>query len=422
MEHIMEKYIRRGLFLVLLSLFCASQSARSQEYFRELDTSSQLPLVNQPEPQGEDKYNLSVGPIRLNVAAGVALEFNDNIRLSPNDEKISDLIFRPSVSLEGRWKLSDLNTLRISIGASYAKYFSHSEFDSRSLLLSPNSALSFTIRIGEALLTISERFSYQEDPFDLPVISGTGNFRRFENRIGAQLDWALTPTFTLTTGYVHYNLRTFDTKFESLDRSIDTFYVRPAFAVSPTVAAGLNASVNFISFTKSTHSDSRSYLIGPFVDWAITPYTHAAAEVGYQKFDSATSDVFQDNGSVGSVYARVSITNLLSESFRHRLSFTKTNEIGFETSTFDLYHVEYGADWAIHKDVSLEPTIFYEHYSTSGNPKEKADRVGAAVGLRYLFTPSVTLGLDYRYLVKNSNLFNSDYQQNLVLLSLFYNF
>jgi hypothetical protein len=418
----MENFVHRGLLLIYCCMLGTLQPARAQEYFRELDTSSRLPLLNQPQPPGEDKYNLSVGPVRLNVAAGLALEFNDNVRLSPNDEKISDIILRPSISVEGRWKLSEMNTLRISVGASYAKYFSHSEFDSRSLLLSPNSALSFSIRIGEALLTFTDRFSYQEDPFDLPVISGTGNYRRFENRIGAQLDWAINPLLTLSTGYTHYNLWTFDKKFDSLTHSIDTFFVRPAFAVSPTVAVGLDASVNFITFSNSTHDDSRSYLIGPFVDWAITPYTHASAEIGYQKFDSSGSDVFQDSGSGGAVYARGTVTNLLSESFRHRLSFTKTNEIGFESSTYDLFHLEYGADWAVHKDISLEPTVFYEHYTTSGSPKEKADRVGAAIGVRYLFTPSVTVGLDYRYLVKNSNLSHADYQQNLVLLSLFYNF
>ena len=68
------------------------------------------------------------------------------------------------------------------------------------------------------------------------------------------------------------------------------------------------------------------------------------------------------------------------------------------------------------------PTFFYEHYKTSGSFPEKANRYGALLGLRYILTPSVTMGLDYRFLLKDSNLKDSDYQQNLVLLSLFYNF
>jgi uncharacterized protein (PEP-CTERM system associated) len=69
--------------------------------------------------------------------------------------------------------------------------------------------------------------------------------------------------------------------------------------------------------------------------------------------------------------------------------------------------------------------IFYEHYTTSApldEIGEKADRYGASIGLRYILTPSITLGLDYRYIYKDSNLPDLDYRQNLVLLSVYYNF
>jgi uncharacterized protein (PEP-CTERM system associated) len=53
---------------------------------------------------------------------------------------------------------------------------------------------------------------------------------------------------------------------------------------------------------------------------------------------------------------------------------------------------------------------------------EEAHRFGAAFGIRYHFSNSITLGLDYRYIYKDSNLDNQDYYQNLAFLSLYYKF
>jgi uncharacterized protein (PEP-CTERM system associated) len=84
--------------------------------------------------------------------------------------------------------------------------------------------------------------------------------------------------------------------------------------------------------------------------------------------------------------------------------------------------VEYDADWKVMEKLELGPTVFYEHYTTSGSLGENADRIGAAIGLRYHIRNNLTLGLDYRYIWKNSNLEGLDYYQNLIFLSLYYKF
>ena len=58
----------------------------------------------------------------------------------------------------------------------------------------------------------------------------------------------------------------------------------------------------------------------------------------------------------------------------------------------------------------------------SGLTPETANRFGAALGLRYVLTPSVTLGADYRFVWKDSNLPDAGYEQDMVLVSLYYNF
>lgn len=421
-------YLSRGLALTALSAgILAPKVLHAQdEYFRELGSPRQTSPVVQLNPQEEDKYNLAVGPVRFNVAAGAGIEYNDNITLSDHDRE-SDFIFRPSLNLDAVWNISELNTLRFSLGLSYAKYFNHSEFDTRGVLLSPNSELAFSVHVGNnVIVTLRDRFSYQEDPFDIPTISGVAAFRRFENLAGLQADWDVNPNVRLTGGYNHYNLWAHDVAFNQLDRSIDTLYIRPAVKITPQVTVGADASVSFVQYTHDILNDGTSYLVGPYIDVAITDNTRAYLEAGYQNFTFDNSGTIRDTDDSNTYFIKAELDNRVSENFNHRLSFSKTTEPGYTSNFYELYHLEYAADWRLTPSVVIDPILFYEHYETSGGRNggfsEKADRYGAALGMRYVVSPSITFGADYRFILKNSNVPDSDYYQNLVLLSVFYNF
>ena len=430
------------------ALAAAVPRVSAQEYFNRIDTPEDLAPVtptsapNEAEtnpaesvnfsnlgvpnqPAGEEKYNMALGGLHFGLAAGVGLEYNDNINLAPSGQRLSDWAFRPSVTVDSTYAFSELNTLRFSLGASYAKYFRYSQFDTRGVLISPNSILALTMHVGQVAITFRDRFSYQEDPFDEPTISNTAVYRRFENQVGIQADWAINEMLDLTGGYDHYNLWTIDNQFSSLERAIDTVFIKPSYQIAPAVKVGVDASASFVRFNQQIQNNGDNYMIGPFVDVALARSTHLYAEGGYQDFVFQHDGTTGDNSDAKTWYARVDLANRLSDAFTQHLLFTKSAEIGFGSNFYDLYHVEYAADWKITESLSLDPSLFYEHYTTSapvGTVGEKADRYGAAIGLRYIFTPSITLGLDYRYVYKDSNLPGLDYRQNLVLLSLYYNF
>jgi hemolysin activation/secretion protein len=84
--------------------------------------------------------------------------------------------------------------------------------------------------------------------------------------------------------------------------------------------------------------------------------------------------------------------------------------------------VEYALDWKKFDKTEISPTLFYEYYETSGQLPEQAHRVGAALGIRRYLTNSITLGLDYRFIYKDSNFDGFDYYQNLGFVSLYYKF
>jgi hypothetical protein len=175
----------------------------SEYTFSENSPTGLQPLTPIDESGEADRYNFALGPVRFALAAGIGAEFNDNITLSDND-RISDVIIRPFVGLDASWRISELNTLRFSLGASYAKYLDHSEFDSEGILLSPTSELALTFSLGVIRVTLRDRFSYQEDAYDVPQLSNVAVYRRYENQIGVQFDWQITsnstsPSATITT-------------------------------------------------------------------------------------------------------------------------------------------------------------------------------------------------------------------------------
>jgi hypothetical protein len=122
----------------------------SQEFFREFGTSRTSGGIGRLTPAAEvfsgnthsglssagglnetsdeEKYNFRIGLIDFVLAAGIGVEFNDNITLA-NSNEISDIIIRPEVNIEGIMRFSELNTLRFGLGVGYAKYIDNSQFD-----------------------------------------------------------------------------------------------------------------------------------------------------------------------------------------------------------------------------------------------------------------------------------------------------
>jgi len=408
---------------------------------RELLPGQELALPDQMEE--DDRYNFAIGDIRFGLAVGVGIEWNDNINLS-EDNRISDFAVRPVLNVEARWQMSELNTLRFNIGVSYAKYFEHSEYDTNGVLISPTSDLAFTFFVGSVKFTLRDRISYQEDPYDVPTLSDTAVYGRWENQAGIEMEWAVNESLSFTLGYDHYNLWTPEDEFSLQDRAIDTIFFKPGIQLNPAIKVGVNASVSFVNFDSAERSDGTGLLVGPYIEWQITEYTNLYLEGGYQSLDfdgasdynnvgidqldlaaddaDAVREILEDSDDSTNFYVKFEINNRPSEFFRHRLSYSRTTEIGFASNYYEIDHIEYNADWKVIEHLEIGPTLFYEHYTTSGSLEEEADRFGAALGIRYHLSNSLTLGLDYRYIWKDSNLQGADYYQNLAFLSIYYKF
>jgi hypothetical protein len=444
--------------LATVAVIAAVSETRAQDFFRDFGPSRSsarmgavrpseftyregvatgLPPTPMEEAQRENQYNFAIGPIRFAVAAGMGLEWNDNITLSENHRE-SDFILRPGLDIDATWRMTELNTLRFAMGIGYAKYFEHSEFDTDGLLLSPNSEVELKFELGVFKFVVRDRLSYQEEPSDIPPLSNVAAYRRYENQIGLTVSWEANQFLTMTAGYDHYNLWTVDDEFSAEERAVDTFFFRPTSKLAPTVTVGLNVAYSFIRFDTDAREDGSALLVGPLVEWQISDATRVYAEAGLQrltfegesKFDNSffahldpeERALFRDDDDSTSAYFRFQIANRPSDVFEQNLSASKTAEIGFGSNFYDLYQIEYNATYKGIRNTELGPTIFYQYYETSGDLNEEASRVGLMLGVRHHLTNALTLGLDYRFFWKDSNVEGMSYYQNLVFVSVHYKF
>jgi hypothetical protein len=452
----MNCFLGRVVPLAGLAVFAAAAQAGAHDFLRRfgpLDSSPGLGPVRATEftrsdpfgldrtpaeeAQLRDKYNFAIGPIRFALAAGIGVEWNDNITFAERHRK-ADFIVRPSLDIDATWPMSELHTLRFALGLGYAKYFNHSKFDAEGLLVSPDSQIELRFALGAFQFAVRDRFSYQEDPSDVPPLSNQAVYRRAENQIGMTATWEASEFFKLTGGYDHENLWTVDSEFSSEDRAVDTLFLRPTFQLVPHLSIGLKTAFSFITFDRGEREDGMSLMVGPVLEWKISEATKVVAEAGLQrlsfegessfdngffaKLDPDERALFRDDDDSTGAYFRFEIANRSGDLFEQSLSASKTAEIGFGSNFYDLFHIEYNATYKGLRSTEIGPAIFYEFYKTSGGLDEEASRAGLLFSIRHHVTNALTLGLDYRFLWKDSNIENLSYYQNLIFVSVHYKF
>ncbi len=405
------------------------------EVFTGNDLNGIEPVTDAVLAQDDKKYNIRIGSLDLTIAAGVGIEFNDNISLSEFN-RVSDFIIRPALDIEAAIRFSETSRLRLGVGLSYAAYLENSQFNPDTVLIAPNSVIAWTAEIGAFKVTIRDRISFQQDPFAQPTLSNVVNYQRWENQAGIQVDWDANQYTKISVGYDRYDLWTPERQYADQERSINTVFVRPSYQVNPRFTVGLSGSLSFFDYTSATRSGGQSWLMGPFVRWQVNDFTDVYAEVGYQKAITDGPSIYRsvnlatgldtglvvDNSDGSGIYAKLTISNRPTEFLRQSLNFSKTAELGFQSDFFDLYHVEYALEWAFRERTTIRPTLFYEYYETSTRNSEEANRYGASLGIYHIFSDNFTAGIDYRFLTQDSNLNGADYYQNLVMLSVYYKF
>jgi len=376
-------------------------------------------------PQTSPNAFLKAGPVDFSASASVGLEYNDNIGLAEND-RLSDLIVRPSIEIDSAWHVTTLNTLRFNIGIAYAAYTQHSSLDTRSILLDPGSQIAFDVYIGGVLkLTFHDRFAILQNPIDEPNLSNTARFDRFQNAAGvtALLDFN---DLKVVLGYDHFNYSAFSSDFDFLDRREEQFSASTAVRLSDAVLVGLDGSAGIIKYRTGFNNDGTSWSAGPFVEATLSNYTTLRVTGGYQRMNFDQGALSGDTTNFGGWFGSATVAQRLNQFWSHSLSAGHEARLGLEVNFSEYSYARYLAQWQINPRLTASIDGFVENANESGSiaaqNSENSFRWGGGVTLAWRLGNKLTVDLGYNYVNKNSDLPLRDYYQNVGTFAVKYDF
>jgi opacity protein-like surface antigen len=400
--------------------------ARSQDAVRPSLAGEQASEARQQDVE-RIPYNLLAGPVRFRVSATMGVEYNDNINLA-DVNKQDDVILRPQIDFNAIWPVTEINTLRLDIGMSYAIYLDHSNADTNGILISPGSQIAFDIFVGDFRINIHDRPSLQQDPISELALSNVVDYGRFENTAGVSVLWDLNKVL-VTLGYDHYNYVSTVSDFDYLNRNAEELSGTVQVSVASNTGVGVESYAVFNNYSQDVLNDSTSYAVGGFVETQLTNNIKVRVAGGYQAIDFDSGSVnffgmpFADQKNVSDYYVNGLISHRINSAISQTISAGHENQFGVNSNAIELNYVRHTITWNIIRGTLISTEFFYEDATDSGGfIDEHLHRYGGAVTIGYQLTPHVTLGLRYQYTQKDSDVAFRDYKQNRVSLDGTYSF
>jgi hypothetical protein len=366
-----------------------------------------------------EEYNLQWGPVRFKTQTGLGLAYTDNVFYSDRNRS-EDLLVNPEIDLRALWPITELNTLKLSLGLGYEWYLNNTQLNSDGPLINPDSELLFNVFVGDFRITLREKFSYEESLFYNSSaaserffnFSDVGKFVRWNNLAGVGVIWDLNKVI-LSAGYDHENFDAVTTEFEYLDRASEWFTASAAFRLGDKVQTGLEGQASLHDYDQETTlNDNSRARGGPFIELTTEEKISLRAGGGFEtaQFDASAAD----NNDFEDYYAYATVRQE-TRLFTHALTAGREHLLGDNANNLRLTRVRYSISSPIIRHVDLGGNLSVNFADEFGGAyKEEFTYYRAGVGLSYQFHKHWRTGLGYDFFLKNSDLPLRDFYRNLV--------
>jgi hypothetical protein len=325
-------------------------------------------------------YNMKLGPVLFNTNASLEGEYVNNIGLSNSGNQLSDFIISPQLGVTASWPITATNTLRFSTSIGYSKYLIHPQYDTGSVMISPDSELSFDVYVGDFKINFHDQFSIQQDPSSIGSINNIVNFNRIDNVAGIGVIWDLNKLI-LSFNYDHITF--ISTQLQALggnnlsnpgniDYSADQISAAASYRVTSTVVTGLEFAGS-IRYYDQFAIDDNQMSVGPFARVEVTPNFKISAGAGYQEITTGSGNLtvattLQPNnvspvlgvGTQSSWYGNLTFDHRLNENYTDRFSLGHEAQLNPFSQITNLYYASYTSSWKVNSNLNLAFTLNYE--------------------------------------------------------------
>ncbi|WP_309398700.1 hypothetical protein [Cerasicoccus maritimus] len=380
-----------------------------------------------------------MGGFLFDLAATFDITYNDNINYAEYNP-IWDVIITPGIFLNGRYQVSELNTLSVTVGMGYQKYIRNPQLDSINnfLAISPNTEIAFTVFVDDVTLEFYDRLSYSVDAADAFSFNGVSvsnnplDYGRFTNIAGVDADWDLND-LVLFAGFSRLDIIPTSSIFDYTERHTYQASAGPRFLVADNLTLGITATAARNEYAENVNNNSWSWSIGPMAIWQATENLSFAGNVGYQEFYFDDTGSINDSSQPSGIIGSATVSHRVSSVYEHSLTASHSFNYGYLSNVDSLFSIIYAFNWRMNSRISPRGQIYYElgadsggtGVDASGNPISTAEdygRYGIGIGIDYTLSKQLTASLDYGFSQKDSNLFNRSYTSNVVTLGLRYDF
>jgi hypothetical protein len=405
---------------VFVWLFCFLMTAEAQEAVRMSLASAEAAAARRKAGATLGYYNLGVGPTAWRFGASLGVEYSDNVSLGAANEE-GDVVFRPQINTEMLWPITDKNALNLNVGVGYSAYVNHPEFNR--VYITPGSELSFDLYVGDFWINLHDRFSISENSYQDPTVTGTANYSRLENALGAATTWDLNKVVA-RGGYDHVNYTALSGNSGQPDGESELLSASVGYAFMPATLAGIEAGGGFLSYSGSNviFTTAKQWNAGVFWETQVSQYIHVRGSVGYTGYEPENSQTTNVVGDFNGLYAQVELQHRVNQFVDYTLSGGRTISFAFYGGAVDLIYARLAANWRVMRKVGLGTTFNYEHGSEGTFSAETFDRYGGSIGLSRTITKKATASLGYQIYWRTSDVAGRDYLNNVVSLNVSYTF
>jgi len=367
-----------------------------------------------------EEYNLKWGPVRFQTEAGLSLGYTDNVFYSDRNRS-EDFLVIPEIDLKASWPITDLNTLRLSLGLGYEWYLNNTQLNSDGPLVNPNSELVFNVFVGDFRIKLREKFSYEESLFYNSTagaserffnFSDVGKFSRWNNRAGLEVIWDLNDV-VLSAGYDHENFVAETARFEYLDRASEWLTASAGFRLGDTVQTGLEGQASLHNYERETIlNDNVRARGGAFVEFTTEQKITLRAGGGYETADF--DDGAADNSDFEGYYAYATARQE-TRLFTHALTAGREHQLGDNANNLRLTRVHYSISSPVVRYVDLWANLSVNFADEFGGAyREEFTYYRSGVGFSYQFHKHWRTGLGYDFFLKDSDLPLRDFYRNRI--------
>jgi hypothetical protein len=410
--------------MALVGLFLAVGTVHGQEALRISMAGDVAAAAQHQADSSIGYYNLMWGSVAWRFSSGLAVDYNDNVRLQAQNEE-GDLIFRPDVNAQMHWPVTQFNDLNLSVMAGYADYLQHQDLSQ--FFVDPGSGLSFNIYTGDFVINLHDRLSITDYAYQNQSANGNTVYAALQNSAGANGLWDLNKAMT-TLGYDHVNYMALESNQGIPDAASENFFLNGGVRIVPEILAGLETGLALVHYSGSgainsaPTPDATQWNAGAFCSTTISEYLDARLDAGYTVFTPDTTTSTFDTAAASGYYLQLLLTHRVNQFFNYSLSAGRTLDLQYSGQPYERYTVRWQPNWNFLRNYTISTPLWWEHATEVYFQTDSYDQYGAGISIGRQLSKKLSGSISWQFVKETSGQRGMNYTDNIVGLNFSYQF